>query len=209
MKSGFKKIGCDGSILIDNGVETDEMHASGHQGFRGFDIIEMAKAELEGACPGTVSCADILALAARDAVFLAKGPWYEAETGRRDGMVSNIRLADNLPDVGDSIQKLKAKFFEKGLTEKDLVLLSAAHTIGTTACFFMSQRLYQFPAGGGGSDPSINPEFLPELKSTCPQNGDVNLMLPIDRGSAQTFDTQILQNIRSGFAVLQSDATLY
>ncbi|KAI3448284.1 hypothetical protein Pfo_004949 [Paulownia fortunei] len=200
--------GCEGSILIDNGMEADERRAFGHQGVRGFDIIERAKAQLEAACPGIVSCADIVALAARDAVVLAKGPSYEVETGRRDGMVSNIRLADNMPDVSDSIQNLKAKFFQKGLTEKDLVVLSAAHTIGTTACFFMTQRLYSFPAGGG-SDPSINPEFLPELKSTCPQNGDVNVRLPIDRGSAQVFDTQILQNIRTGFAVLQSDASLY
>lgn len=72
----------------------------------------------------------------------------------------------------------------------------------------MGQRLYTFSADGS-SDPSINPGFLPELKSTCPQNGDVNVRLPIDRGSPQTFDKGILQNIRSGFAVLQSDANLY
>ncbi|XP_075494257.1 peroxidase 43-like [Primulina tabacum] len=200
--------GCEGSILIDNGVATDEKHAFGHQGVRGFDTIEKAKAQLESACPRTVSCADIVALAARDALVLAKGPSYEVETGRRDGLVSNLRLADDMPDVNDSILKLKQKFFDKGLTDKDLVVLSAAHTIGTTACFFMGQRLYTFSADGN-SDPSINPGFLPELKSTCPQNGDVNVRLPIDRGSPQTFDNGILQNIRSGFAVLQSDANLY
>lgn len=83
-----------------------------------------------------------------------------------------------------------------------------AHTIGTTACFFMTSRLYTF-SGGAGSDPSINPVFFPELKSKCPQNGDVNVRLPMDRDSGQTFDKQILQNIRGGFAVLQSDASLY
>ncbi|XP_011087829.1 peroxidase 43-like [Sesamum indicum] len=200
--------GCDGSILIDKGSATDEKHAFGHQGVGGFDVIERAKAEVEAVCPGLVSCADILALAARDAVALAKGPRYEVETGRRDGVVSDVRLADNMPDVADSIHNLRAKFSRKGLSDKDLVLLSAAHTIGTTACFFMTQRLYQFPATGG-SDPSINPDFLQELKSTCPRNGDANVRLPMDRGSAETFDNQILKNIRSGFAVLQSDASLY
>ncbi|KAL2460464.1 Peroxidase superfamily protein [Abeliophyllum distichum] len=200
--------GCDGSILINNGLESDERLAFGHQGVRGFDIIDRAKTQLEAVCPGTVSCADIVALAARDAVVLTNGPLYEVPTGRRDGVVSNISLADNMPDITDSIDILKAKFSEKGLSEKDLVLLSAAHTIGTTACFFMTDRLYNFNAGGG-SDTSINPEFLPELKATCPQNGDANARLPIDRGSGQTFDNQILQNIRSGFAVLQSDASLY
>lgn len=52
------------------------------------------------------------------------GPTYQVPTGRRDGLVSNISLADDMPDVSDSIQLLTAKFLNKGLTEKDLVLLS-------------------------------------------------------------------------------------
>lgn len=54
----------------------------------------------------------------------ANGPAYQVPTGRRDGFVSNVSLADDMPDVGDSIQLLKTKFFNKGLTVKDLVLLS-------------------------------------------------------------------------------------
>lgn len=200
--------GCDGSILITTGLETDERSAFGHQGVQGFEIIERAKAQLEATCPGIVSCADIVTLAARDAVFLTKGPMYEVPTGRRDGLVSNKSLADNMPDITDSIDTLKAKFSEKGLSGKDLVLLSSAHSIGTTACFFMTNRLYEFTAGGG-SDPSINPGFLPELKATCPQNGNPNTRLAMNRGSGQTFGKQILQNIRSGFAVLETDARLY
>lgn len=49
------------------------------------------------------------------------------ETGRRDGLVSNLRLADDMPDVNDSVQKLKQKFFDKGLTDKDLVVLSGEY----------------------------------------------------------------------------------
>ncbi|KAG6652925.1 peroxidase 43 [Carya illinoinensis] len=199
--------GCDGSILIENGPNA-ERHAFGHQGVVGFEVIEKAKAELETVCRGVVSCADIVALAARDAIALANGPAYQVPTGRRDGRVSNVSLAAEMPDVSDTIQQLKAKFLQKGLTEKDLVLLSAAHTVGTTACFFMTRRLYNFFPAGGGADPAINPVFLPELRARCPQNGDVNSRLPIDRGSEQTFDKHILQNIRDGFAVLESDARL-
>ena len=57
----------------------------------------------------------------------ANGPGYQVLTGRRDGRVSNIELAAAMPDVNDSIQLLKAKFLEKGLTEKDLVLLSGMY----------------------------------------------------------------------------------
>lgn len=85
---------------------------------------------------------------------------------------------------------------------------SAAHTIGTAACFFMKRRLYNF-LPGGGSDPSIRPEFLPELKSRCPENGDINVRLDMDEGSGLKFDKHILGNIREGFAVLESDARLY
>ncbi|XP_039015296.1 LOW QUALITY PROTEIN: peroxidase 43-like [Hibiscus syriacus] len=199
--------GCDGSILIENGPNA-ERHAFGHQGVGGFEVIEQAKAQLETTCPGVVSCADIVALAARDAIVLANGPSYDVPTGRRDGRVSDVSLAANMPDVSDSIQLLKDKFHQKGLSEKDLVLLSSAHTIGTTACFFMTKRLYNF-SPGGGSDPAISPDFLPELKSICPQDGDVNVRLPMDRGSEQSFDKQILDNVRNGFAVLESDARLY
>ncbi|ONK77411.1 uncharacterized protein A4U43_C02F6250 [Asparagus officinalis] len=141
--------GCDGSVLIqkprDQGPENSSPN---HAGLRGFDVIENAKAQLEAQCPGVVSCADIVALAARDAIALSQGPFYRVPTGRRDGLVSNVADAASMPDLQDSIALIRAKFAEKGLSEKDLVLLSAAHTIGTTACFFLERRLYDFLPGG-------------------------------------------------------------
>ncbi|KAJ8572548.1 hypothetical protein K7X08_009059 [Anisodus acutangulus] len=120
--------GCDGSILIENG-DNAERHAFGHQGVGGFEVIERAKAEIEAVCPGIVSCADIVALAARDDVVLANGPSYEVETGRRYGVISNLSSADIMPEVTDSIQILKAKFSQKGLSEKDFVVLSVISAI--------------------------------------------------------------------------------
>lgn len=61
--------GCDGSILIDNGPRSEKL-AFGHQGVGGFEIIERAKQAVEAECPGVVSCADIVAMAARDAIVL-------------------------------------------------------------------------------------------------------------------------------------------
>ncbi|XP_068649101.1 peroxidase 43-like [Aristolochia californica] len=198
--------GCDGSVLIRR--PQAEMESPNHAGLRGFQMIEDAKTQLETECPGTVSCADIVALAARDSIVLSNGPSYQVPTGRRDGRISNVSDADNMPEVEDSIQEIKAKFFQKGLSEKDLVLLSAAHTIGTTACFFLQRRLYDFTPGSG-SDPSINPEFLPELMARCPKNGNVNVRLALDRESEFSFDDSILRNIRDGFGVIETDAKLY
>lgn len=62
--------GCDGSILL-NGSSSEKTSIA-NQNLIGYDVIDDAKTQLEAACPGVVSCADILALATRDAVVLVK-----------------------------------------------------------------------------------------------------------------------------------------
>ncbi|CAH2067687.1 unnamed protein product [Thlaspi arvense] len=195
--------GCDGSILIKHVGNDDERFAVGNAGVGGFDVIDEAKSQLERLCPGVVSCADIVALAARDAVAEAKGPFYEVPTGRRDGQRAEKSNAANLPDVEDSLSILKSKFREKGLSDQDLVLLSAgAHTIGTTACFFVIPRL-------DAQDHTIDKEFFKVLRSKCPKGGDVNVRIPLDWGSQFVFDDQIFRNIKNGKGVILSDSVLY
>ena len=65
--------GCDASVLLDavNGVRSEKDYPP-NETLKGFDIIDSIKAELEAACPGIVSCADILVLAAREVVVLVK-----------------------------------------------------------------------------------------------------------------------------------------
>lgn len=62
--------GCDGSVLLDDtsSFTGEKTAAPNINSLRGFDIIDTIKSQLESNCSGVVSCADILAVAARDSV---------------------------------------------------------------------------------------------------------------------------------------------
>ncbi|KAG8498136.1 hypothetical protein CXB51_007247 [Gossypium anomalum] len=197
--------GCDASILID-GPNTEKT-APPNRLLRGYEVIDDAKTQLEAACPGVVSCADILTLAARDSVFLTRGINWAVPTGRRDGRVSLASDTTILPGFRESIDSQKQKFAAFGLNTQDLVALVGGHTIGTSACQLFSYRLYNFT--NGGPDPTINPAFVPQLQALCPQNGDGSRRIDLDTGSGNRFDTSFFANLRNGRGILESDQKLW
>ncbi|KAJ0955730.1 putative peroxidase [Helianthus annuus] len=202
--------GCDGSVLLDSPTNQSEKFAPPNLSLRGFNIIDRVKLALENACPGVVSCADIVALVARDVTVATKGPFWEVETGRRDGNVSlisdPINPATGLPPFFASINLLKQSFALRGLNTKDLVVLSGGHTIGMSHCSSFDSRLYNF-TGIGDTDPSMDPNYIARLKLKCKQ-GDQTTLAELDPGSFKTFDDSYYRLVTKRRGLLQSDAAL-
>ncbi|TVU48955.1 hypothetical protein EJB05_00241, partial [Eragrostis curvula] len=76
--------GCDASVMIvPTRTRSSERVAIPNQTLRGFNAVDAVKRALEAACPRAVSCADALALMARDAVLLLGGVLGELGRARR------------------------------------------------------------------------------------------------------------------------------
>ncbi|KAI0507487.1 hypothetical protein KFK09_013612 [Dendrobium nobile] len=201
--------GCDGSVLL-NGTRSSPAEKDGipNVSLRGFGTIDGIKEKLEEACPGIVSCADILALVARDAVVLTNGPFWDVPTGRRDGRRSvAIDTLRNLPPPFFNFSQILNGFFApKGLNAKDIIVLSGGHTIGTSHCSSFSNRLYNF-TGKGDADPSLDKYYLPKLKEKCKPD-DVTTIVEMDPGSFKTFDASYYKNVLKRRVLFTSDQSL-
>ncbi|KAF8035795.1 hypothetical protein BT93_C1733 [Corymbia citriodora subsp. variegata] len=186
--------GCEGSVLLDSPTHQTEKYAFRNHSLRGYETIDRVKTALEKACPGIVSCADILALVARDIAVSTGGVFYDVETGRRDGNVSILTEArrDLIPPTAN-ITTLKADFAKRGLSAKDLVVLSGGHTIGTSHCTAFSNRLYNF-TGKSDADPKLDSNYRARLKLSCKPN-DQTTLVEMDPGSARTFDIKYFELI--------------
>ncbi|KAL8145625.1 peroxidase 3-like [Apium graveolens] len=205
--------GCDASILLNSTATTSgrqtERFAVPNQTVRGFDFIDRIKSLLEAACPGVVSCADIITLAARDSIVVTGGPTWKVPTGRRDGSISNVTEANNnIPAPSFNFSSLQTSFANEGLDLNDLVLLSGAHTIGIAHCNSFSSRLYNF-TGRGDQDPALDSEYATNLKANkCRSIRDNTTKVEMDPGSARTFDLSYYSLLLKRRGLFESDSAL-
>ncbi|GMN46457.1 hypothetical protein TIFTF001_015639 [Ficus carica] len=202
--------GCDASILLDSTAKnTAEKEAVPNLSLGGFDVIDEIKTQLEKTCPGVVSCADILALVARDSVsYQFKNSLWEVLTGRRDGNISRASEAvANIPSPSFNFTSLKQSFANKSLTVHDLVVLSGGHTIGVGHCNFFSSRLYNF-TGKGDADPSLNTTYAAFLRNKCQSLTDNTTTVEMDPDSSLSFDNYYFKTLKLHQGLFQSDAAL-
>ncbi|KAK7328993.1 hypothetical protein VNO77_23137 [Canavalia gladiata] len=201
--------GCDGSVLLDGDEDSEKFAVPNRNSARGFEVIDAIKSSVESACSGVVSCADILAIAARDSVLLSGGPFWFVQLGRRDGLISNGTLANvSIPSPFDTLDTIISKFDDVGLSLRDVVTLSGSHTIGRGRCAFFSNRLFNF-SGTGEPDSTIETNTLSELQNLCPQSGDGNKSSVLDPNSVDLFDNHYFKNLLEGKGLLASDQILF
>lgn len=200
--------GCDASVLLESkGKNKAEKDGPANISLHAFYVIDNAKKAVEAVCPGVVSCADILALAARDAVTLSGGPTWDVPKGRKDGRISKAIETRQLPAPTFNISQLQQSFSQRGLSLDDLVALSGGHTLGFAHCSSFENRIQNF-SPNKDIDPSMNPSFANRLQKICPShNKGNNAGAPLDSSSTR-FDNAYYKLLLQGKSIFSSDQAL-
>ncbi|KAJ4704286.1 Peroxidase [Melia azedarach] len=196
--------GCDASILLDptSTIDSEKNAIANQNSARGFEVIDLIKKEVDKICGRpVVSCADILAVAARDSVVALGGPTWKVPLGRRDSTTASRTLANqDIPSPFLDLPGLIQNFKRQGLNERDLVALSGGHAIGFAQCRTFRNRIYNAT--------NIDPVFANARRKTCPRTGGDSNLAPLDP-TAVVFDTKYFTNLLKRRGLLRSDQALF
>ncbi|KAK7820568.1 peroxidase 72, partial [Quercus suber] len=202
--------GCDASLLLDSSgsIVSEKGSNPNRNSVRGFEVLDEIKSALEKECPRTVSCADLLAIAARESTVLRGGPSWEVLLGRRDSRSASLSGSNNnIPAPNNTFQTILTKFKRQGLDIVDLVALSGSHTIGNARCTSFRQRLYN-QSGNGQPDYTLDQSYAAQLKTRCPKSGGDQNLFFLDYVSPTKFDNYYYNNILASKGLLNSDQVL-
>ncbi|KAK4346955.1 hypothetical protein RND71_033294 [Anisodus tanguticus] len=199
--------GCDASVLLNSKKNTAEKDGPPNVSLHAFFVIDNAKKAIEALCPGIVSCADILAFAARDSVVISRGPSWDVPKGRKDGRTSKASETRQLPAPTFNISQLQQSFAQRGLSLEDLVALSGGHTLGFSHCSSFNNRIHNFNTTHD-VDPTLHPSLAATLKGICPlKNRAKNAGTAMDPSST-TFDNTYYKLILQNTSLFSSDQAL-
>lgn len=190
--------GCDASVLL-KGTNTEQtMGPNETLQPRAMQLIEDIRAKVHAACGPTVSCADITALATRDAVVASGGPSYDVPQGQLDSFApASENDVNNLPSPRTaSVSDLMSAFSSRGLRDlADLVALSGAHTVGRAHCPFFEDRSRR-----------QDDTFSRKLAVNCSK--DPNRLQNLDVRTPDLFDHSYYIDLTSNQGVFTSDMAL-
>nr|POF04730.1 cationic peroxidase 1 [Quercus suber] len=195
--------GCDASVLLDDTTNFKGEKTAGPNAnsLRGYEVIDTIKSQLESQCPGVVSCADILAVAARDSVVKLGGTTWSVQLGRRDATTASFDDAQsNLPSPSLDLSGLISAFSKKGFTAPEMVTLSGGHTIGQVKCSIIRPRIY--------NETNIDSNFAASIKKNCPSTGGDTNLSPLDQ-TAGVFDNTYFKDLVNKKGLMHSDQQLF
>lgn len=139
----------------------------------------------------------------------AGGPAYSVELGRLDGFVSRASaVAGNLPEPDFNLVQLNTIFAKNGLTQTDMIALSACHTLGFSHCDRFANRIYSF-SPSNPVDPTLDPSYAQQLMQMCPRDVDPRIAINMDPVTPQTFDNVYFENLVGGKGLFTSDQVLF
>ncbi|KAF8380114.1 hypothetical protein HHK36_027585 [Tetracentron sinense] len=198
-------VGCDAGVLLDDNlpsIDSEKNARSNRNSLRGFDLVDKIKGALDKACSGpVVSCADILAIAARDSVVELGGPSWLVPLGRRDARTVDRAAAEFLPSPFSDLQVLIKNFSDKGFTAREMVALSGAHTIGMSRCLLFRNHLY--------NGTNLDVLVASDRKSKCPSNGGDDNLSSLDYQSPNRFGNNYFQSLIKRRGLFHSDQELF
>ncbi|XP_009594699.1 peroxidase 64-like [Nicotiana tomentosiformis] len=200
--------GCDGSVLLDS-TRNNKAEKDGppNIALHAFYVIDAVKKQIEDLCPGIVSCADILALAARDAVALSGGPTWDVPKGRKDGRISKATETRQIPSPTFNISQLQQNFAQRGLSLDDLVALSGGHTLGFSHCSSFQNRIHKFDKSHD-IDPTLQTSFAATLQNVCPMHNKVKNAGATMDSTTTLFDNAYYKILMNGKSLFSSDESL-
>ncbi|KAF7028697.1 hypothetical protein CFC21_040566 [Triticum aestivum] len=200
--------GCDASVLLVSANGTAERDAAPNKpSLRGFEVIDAAKAAVEKSCARTVSCADIVAFAARDSINLTGQAAYQVPSGRRDGNFSLDQDAlNNLPPPTFTAQQLVDRFANKTLTAEEMVILSGAHTVGRSFCSSFLARIWNNTTAT--VDTGLSPAYAALLQALCPSSPNAATTTAVDPTTPAVLDNNYYKLLSLNLGLFFSDNQL-
>ncbi|KAI9177474.1 hypothetical protein LWI28_015657 [Acer negundo] len=145
--------------------------------------------------------ASILRLFFHDCFVQLGGQSWQVPLGRRDSRTANFNRANSdLPSPSSNLATLISMFSAKGLTAKDMTVLSGGHAIGFSRCGFFRTRIY--------TETNIDPAFATARRANCPRSGGDNNLGPFD-DTPNRFDNNYYQNLVKQRGLLHSDQVLF